>query len=468
MSGLTGRTLQLLRLLMRRRTRSSLKRFSALLASNHNLVSGLDPLLKVLETREGLESVMELAATAEEQDLPWGDIRDLVDIIGPARACRFLLDLAERFSAAGWLAKGEGRDRFLQHVKRLASLPPRGFNLFSALDTLAGHMVDESCAELVVSFADLIAKEKGSDGAEVSGAMGTILDVVRAKPNLAEPLGKIADLCALAEAKSHVPQLDNLGSNGPQKTAKSLLDVIVDDARLGVDRSYHIVPDVFGRNFHLLHDIREDTVFRESAEPVVESGKSLLYYDRLYHIYESILNVSRLFPADRLNVAEVGVYEGGTSYFLCDLLRRVHGGNARFYAVDTFEGHSSVDLPEGAEGLHKPGEFAGCSQEEVERLLSEFDFAVVLKGRIQDLAGKIEPRPFHFVHLDVDIYLPMQFSLKLFMPWMAVGGILCIDDYNKKSCPGVRQAVEEVLPESSSFVKLYTQTGQCLLLKTAT
>ena len=234
------------------------------------------------------------------------------------------------------------------------------------------------------------------------------------------------------------------------------------------DRTYHVVPDIYGRNFHLRHDIREDADFKEAADHVIGRGTSLLYYDRLHTLYESIRNVSRLYPDARLNVVEVGVYRGGTSFFLCELLRKLHGSHARFYAIDTFEGHSAIDLPSGMEGRHSPKEFEKTSLESVSRLLSEFPFAAVIKDRIQGCAERLEPDRFHFVHLDVDIYEPTLFSLNLFLPRMVPGGIVCVDDFNKKSCPGVRRAVEEILSDGEpSIVRLDTQTAQCLLIKTA-
>ena len=234
------------------------------------------------------------------------------------------------------------------------------------------------------------------------------------------------------------------------------------------DQAYHIVPDIYGRNFRLRHDIREDAGFKGAADHVIGRGISLLYYDRLYNLYESMRNVSRLYPAALLNVVEVGVYRGGTSFFLCELLRKLHGSHGQFYAIDTFEGHSAIDLPSGMEGRNSPKEFEKTTVEEVSRLLSEFPFATVIKGRIQECAGRIEPDRFHFVHLDVDIYEPTRFSLNLFLPRMVPGGIVCVDDFNKKSCPGVRRAVDEVLADGEhSIIRLDTQTAQCLLVKTA-
>jgi len=165
-----------------------------------------------------------------------------------------------------------------------------------------------------------------------------------------------------------------------------------------------------------------------------------------------------------LNAAEVGVFQGGSSYFICDLLRRVRGESCSFHAVDTFEGHAAADLA-GEEGIHEPGKFSGTRFEDVQRLLSEFGFARVLKGRIQDRGEELDGT-FHFVHLDVDIHAPMAYALKRFLPRMAAGGIICVDDYKKRTCPGVQKAVEEALAEHGrSLVGIYTQTAQFLLVR---
>lgn len=288
------------------------------------------------------------------------------------------------------------------------------------------------------------------DMLERQGELAAVLNLSR---SLHKHSMSWADLGKLADGPASRPGLRELVSMFSSQTS---------------DQGYHIVPDIYGRNFHLLQDIREDTAFKEAAEHVIGLGTSLLYYDRLYNLYESLSNVSRLYPAACLNVAEVGVYKGGTSFFLCELLRKLHAGHARFYSIDTFEGHSAIDLPRGVEGLHSPKQFEKTSLEEVSRLLSEFPFATVVKGRIQECAKGIESDRFHFVHLDVDIYEPTLFSLNFFLPRMMPGGIVCVDDYKKKSCPGVRQAVDQVLAESGrSIVRLYTQTAQCLLVKAA-
>jgi hypothetical protein len=278
------------------------------------------------------------------------------------------------------------------------------------------------------------------------------------------------DLEMLAEVfvRDLAPPFLERVATSPDLAPASLKELVAALSSKEGEPRYHIVPDIYGRNFQLLRDVREDASFKEAADRVIGLGRSLLYYDRLYTLYESMRNVSRLHRAACLNVVEVGVYRGGTSFFLCDLLRTLHASRARFYSIDTFEGHSATDLPAGMEGHHSPKMFANTSREKVSQLLSEFPFATVIKGRIQECTDRIVPGPFHFVHLDTDLYEPTLFSLNLFLPRMVPGGIVCVDDYNKKSCPGVRQAVDQVLDDAErSIIRLYTQTAQCVLVKAA-
>jgi len=228
----------------------------------------------------------------------------------------------------------------------------------------------------------------------------------------------------------------------------------------------HFVPDVYGRSAHLLHDIREDEAFTSQAREAVESKNSQLYYDRLFTLYEAMRSVSQRFQNESLNAIEVGVYRGGTSHYICSVLQKLHGNLSRFYCVDTFEGHSVQDLPEGNEGSHSPSMFSDTSFERVKASLGEFPFAEVLKARIQDVTEKMADRTFHFIHLDVDIFEPTLFALDFFIPRLAVGGIVCVDDYNKKTCPGVRSAIERVMLEKpGELMGFNTQTAQFLAVK---
>src|SRR4051812_28293338 len=80
---------------------------------------------------------------------------------------------------------------------------------------------------------------------------------------------------------------------------------------------HHYVPNYYGRSAHKQFDIRSLPLFGELADMTVQHGKALLYYDRLYMIYQALLMVKRLDDSSAdINLAEVGVYKGGTSRFI--------------------------------------------------------------------------------------------------------------------------------------------------------
>jgi hypothetical protein len=232
---------------------------------------------------------------------------------------------------------------------------------------------------------------------------------------------------------------------------------------------YHYVPDIYGKSSAKMFDIRDDAYFRESADKVIRDTRTLLYYDRLHVIYQSIKNIHRQYNDSKeyLNAVEVGVYKGGGSYFIALILKDLFKEKINMYCVDTFEGHAKEDLKNIKHDVHKPSWFSDTSFESVKSYLSVFDFVEVVKGKIQECESQFEEKSLHFVHLDVDLYQPILFSLNMFSNKMHQGGIILVDDYGFTTCPGVREAVSEFMENNSnSFYKFELCTGQCLLIKT--
>lgn len=70
----------------------------------------------------------------------------------------------------------------------------------------------------------------------------------------------------------------------------------------------------------------------------------MLCYDRLYTIYQALSNRKHHAAGMALHLAEVGVYKGGTSYFILAVLESLGLHPATLHGFDTFEGHSSEDV----------------------------------------------------------------------------------------------------------------------------
>jgi O-methyltransferase len=230
---------------------------------------------------------------------------------------------------------------------------------------------------------------------------------------------------------------------------------------------HHFVLNYFGRSSHKQVDIRKIEVFGPIAKEIIETGKTYLYYDRLFTIYNALINLHRILPVnEKLFLLEAGVYKGGGSYFMASILKQLGINNYHLFSVDTFEGHSALDLKDNTlDGTQKPGEFNETSFESVQSYLSKFTNVTVCKGRIQDVAMGIEDHKFGLVHLDMDIYHPTLFSLNFFNDKLIKGGIIILDDYGFVSCPGVKTAVDDFLISNPCYNLIPLLSGQCLLIK---
>ena len=232
---------------------------------------------------------------------------------------------------------------------------------------------------------------------------------------------------------------------------------------------YHYVPDYYGRSAHKQIDIRSIDTFSYLADKVIKAKKTLHYYDRLLVIYQALSHLSRIHNRlNPTNLAEVGVYKGGTSYFIASAAEALGIDSYCLHCFDTFEGHLNEDIRTDVDDnfFHKEKLFGDTLFETVSDYLSDFKAARLYKGRFQDTCTRINSEKFYFVHIDVDLYSPIIFSLNFFKDRLAVGGTIVVDDYGFTTCPGAKQATDEFIQNTRrNFFSLYLLTGQCLLIK---
>src|SRR4029453_5846358 len=127
-------------------------------------------------------------------------------------------------------------------------------------------------------------------------------------------------------------------------------------------------------------DIRQLVPFGEIADRVIRDGRTYLNVDRLYTIWQAVESL----PPSRGAAAEVGVYRGGSAWFMADALRR-SGREMPFYVCDTFQGHVEVD--DSVDGVHRPGvQFTRVKAEKVAKYLREFPFIRMQVGDIRETA----------------------------------------------------------------------------------
>ncbi len=153
--------------------------------------------------------------------------------------------------------------------------------------------------------------------------------------------------------------------------------------------------------------------------------------DEQYTLYSSLKSMKNLSG----DVAEVGVYKGGTSKLLCE-----SKGKKNLYLFDTFEG-----LPKTKEYdlFVQSGWLHDTSVDSVKKYLEKYKNVYFFKGIFPETANSILDKKFCFVHLDANLYQSTIDSLEFFWPRMVKGGRIVSHDYKTNSMPGITKAFQE-------------------------
>lgn len=157
------------------------------------------------------------------------------------------------------------------------------------------------------------------------------------------------------------------------------------------------------------------------------------------------------------DTAEFGVFRGASSWFIC---RGTQGSGRTHYAVDSFAGLSEPTPEDG--GYWHRGDMR-AAEAEARRLLQQYDveFAV---GWVPSVLSQLPDGPYALVHVDLDLYEPTRAAFDYAYDRLSPGGILLCDDYGFATCPGARQAVDELMASRPEPV-IHLPTGQGLVIR---
>jgi hypothetical protein len=155
------------------------------------------------------------------------------------------------------------------------------------------------------------------------------------------------------------------------------------------------------------------------------------------------------------DIAEVGVYKGGTAKIICEA--KAH---KTLHLFDTFEGLPELSEKDNPRQFHE-NQYS-CSLERVKDYLKGYSNVFFYKGLFPTTAGPVEQKKFSFVHLDVDLYESTMNSLVFFYPRMAVGGVLISHDY--LWVDAVRKAFDEFFKDKVEPIIELTD-NQCMIVK---
>lgn len=146
------------------------------------------------------------------------------------------------------------------------------------------------------------------------------------------------------------------------------------------------------------------------------------------------------------NVAEVGVYKGGSAKLICEA---VHG-KKEIFLFDTFEGLPEVGADDNLRDFHK-GKYAAY-HDEVKNYLKVYPNVHIFKGLFSENSNVIADKKFSFVNLDVDLYSSTLDCLNFFYPRMNKGGMIISHDYVDTLGNGVKKAFGEFFSDKPEVI----------------
>lgn len=175
---------------------------------------------------------------------------------------------------------------------------------------------------------------------------------------------------------------------------------------------------------------------------VIDSKLTLLDSNKL----EQMANAIQVILKNNIigKSAELGVYKGGSSFFIAKLLGRTH------YAFDTFAGISNS----GRHDQLNNGLFSKVNQANVEKLLRSTN-SIVIRGLF---TGKRISEDFCFSHFDGDTYESCKSYLNYFYKNTVSGGYMFFDDYGFRKTPGVTMAVDEFLENNNNHKEAFVSS----------
>jgi O-methyltransferase len=173
-----------------------------------------------------------------------------------------------------------------------------------------------------------------------------------------------------------------------------------------------------------------DGAFRSVAEIYTQIRPyTLVDFDRCSVLYRFARHASFLGG----DVAEVGVYRGGTT-----LLLAAACPNKTIHAFDTFSGLPNCSYKDSH---HVNGDFDLDGV--VPPVLKQRANVQVHVGLFPDTVKDMGDSRYCLAHFDGDTYVSAVAFLNYFYPRTVPGGVLIFDDYLRPSCQGVTTALRE-------------------------
>lgn len=208
---------------------------------------------------------------------------------------------------------------------------------------------------------------------------------------------------------------------------------------------------ISGKNGIIIYyDDPERSKFLRLIKNARKEGEMIALLDN--EAYQIIMVVKRTEKIEG-DIAEVGVYKGGSARLICEVK-----GDRSLHLFDTFEGLPDVG---DIDVLFHKGQFE-ASLEDIKNHLKKYSNVHFYKGFFPATADPVKNKKFSFVHFDVDIYSSTFDCLNFFYPRMSKGGVIVSHDYIYAA--GVRKAFDEFFKDKPEPI-IELSGSQCLIVK---
>jgi len=172
---------------------------------------------------------------------------------------------------------------------------------------------------------------------------------------------------------------------------------------------------------------------------------------RLMALHKQALGVAHLSG----DVAEVGVYRGGSALLLAQTLP-----HKRLHTFESFVGlqnlsHNDLVRRNPMERGHAAGDFAleATARIQTKEMLAAAG-VLLYEGSFKEQQERVAGSTFCFAHFDADTYTSTREFLEFFYPRLVKGGKLMFDDVGWPATVGVEKALIEFFGAPTAYTLL--------------
>lgn len=240
----------------------------------------------------------------------------------------------------------------------------------------------------------------------------------------------------------------------PSKVSDLEIDVLV--ITLNTEKEKHLrifaeydrrVPQVILSGVgHLAFD---DPAFHQILSSCLVKSYATGYPNSLIHMYQSIKYLSE--RGIKGDVAEFGIFKGGTIVFLSKVLQHFGYNDVKVYGFDIFEGFPPSRT---VFDLYSNPKCEFTDYQAVAEYCERYGVQVV-KGDICDTYKILQGSSLMFTFFDTDNYSPVRAALEMCFTQTVQGGVIAFDHYTTIEpfvyTIGERMAAEEVLAGKQFF-----------------